>query len=80
MFEISEIFWGARLIGRVHVVGLLFRTVAAFGGYKHFDKSDNTLIFVTLKEGLSGHKPWMKYVDNFSKNPSYYCSDHTQSS
>lgn len=51
--------------------------VAAFSGYEHFDKSDNTLISVALKEGLSGHKPWMKYVDNFSKNLSYYCNDHT---
>lgn len=48
-----------------------------FGEYEDFDKSDNTLIFVTLKQGLSSHKPWMKNVDNFSESPPYYCNDHT---
>lgn len=28
-----------------------------------------TLISVTLKQALSSHKSWMKYMDNFSKNP-----------
>lgn len=63
----------------MRVVGLLY-TVAAFGGYEHFDKSGSTLIFVALKEALSSHKPWMKYVDNFTENPSYYCHDHTRNS
>lgn len=58
-------------------------TKVAFGGYECFVifcLSDHTFIFVTLKKGLSCHRPGMKNFDNFSKSPYYYDDDHILSS
>lgn len=83
-FELLEVFWGDRWVGKAHVVELLFKSASSLWWVRVFCY----LLFIwsyihfvlTLKEGLSDHRPGIKDVDNFSKSPYDYSDYHILSS